>query len=151
MNLEEAISQLIDLGEKDPIELARTLGKRYDDKWLAAELLAHSETIVAEMARQLLGSRRRSLTLPAVLKASATKRDVMLAAIFIPGEGWKALGDCTAEDLASREQFYLRAASSMVAWASWCRACIEAMREQGVAELSKLKGELPELPEAEAA
>ncbi len=151
MTLEEAIVQLIELGEKDPLDIARKLEHRHGLEWLSEELVSHREEIAAEFARQVLGRRRRASALPAVIEGTTTKREVMLASIFIPGEGWKALGDCTAEDLAAREQFYLKAAGSMVRWASWCRDCIEQMRDQGVEKLGRLKGPLPQLPEAEAA
>lgn len=152
MTLEEAIAQQITLGRKDPLEIARKVIAQYDKVWLQAELVAHGEEILAEIARQTLGRDRRAATLPAVLAGERKpKRETMLAPIFIPGVGWKSLGDCTADDLAAREQFYLRAAGSMVRWASWCRDCIEQMRDQNVAVLGKLKGPLPELPEADAA
>lgn len=151
LTLEEAIAQLIELGENDPLDIARKLEHRYGEEWLTAELAAHREEIVSEIVRQALGRRRRSATLPAVIESSGTKREIMLSPIFIPGEGWKSLGDCTAEDLVAREQFYLKAAGAMVRWASWCRECVEAMREQGVTKLGKLTGPLPQLPEADAA
>lgn len=151
-SLEEAISRGINLGHSDPLEIARGVISKHGEEWLAAELKAHSEEIVSEIARQWLGRQRRSATLPSVLQKSTdlkVKGEVMLAKIFIPGEGWKSLGECTAADLSAREKFYLRAASSMVRWASWCRDCIDAMQAQGVDQLGKLSGQLPELPEAE--
>lgn len=152
MTLEEAIAQQINLGVKDPLEIARQLESLHGCEWLDGELATHRSEIVAEIARQTLGRERRAATLPAVMSGERKpKRETMLAPIFIPGEGWKSLGDCTADDLAAREQFYLRAAGSMVRWASWCRDCIEAMRSQGVERLGKLKGPLPELPEQVAA
>lgn len=151
MSLEEAIAQQITLGVKDPLEIARNLEALYGAEWVAEELASHREEILAEIARQALGRERRAAILPAVVRERKTKRQTMLAPIFIPGVGWKSLGDCTADDLAAREQFYLRAAGAMVRMASWCRDCIEAMRAQGVEKLGKLRGPLPELPEAEAA
>ena len=150
ISLDAAISQLIELGEKDPIEIARKLEKRHGIDWLTRELSAHAEEIVSEIARQHLGRRRRAASLPSVIESSGTTRETMLSPIFIPGVGWKSLGDCTTDDLAAREQFYLKAAGAMVRWASWCRECIEEMRVQGVSKLSQLKGQLPELPAAEA-
>lgn len=148
MTLEAAIAQLIELGENDPLDIARKLEHRHGLDWLTGELASHREEIVAEIARQVLGRRRRSAALPAVIEQTGTKREIMLAPIFIPGEGWKSLGDCTAADLVAREQFYLKAAGAMVRWASWCRECVEAMRAQGVTKLGKLTGPLPQLPEA---
>jgi hypothetical protein len=152
MSLDEAIAQQIGLGVKDPLEIARKLEALHGADWMTAELAAHREAIVSEIARQWLGRERRAATLPAVLSGERkTKRETMLAPLFIPGEGWKSLGECTESDFEAREQFYVRAAGSMLRWASWCRACIDAMRNQHVETFGRLKGPLPELPEAEAA
>jgi hypothetical protein len=80
-----------------------------------------------------------------------TKRETMLSPIFIPGSGWKSLGECTIDDLAAREQFYVKAAGAMLRWAGWCRDVITLMDDQGVDQVRRLKGQLPELPAAEAA
>ena len=93
MSLEEAIAQQIALGRKDPLEIARKIMAQFDEHWLKAELAAHGEEILAEIARQTLGRDRRSATLPAVLAGERKpKRETMLAPIFIPGVGWKSPG-----------------------------------------------------------
>lgn len=150
MTLEEAIEQIVKLGEKDPLEIARKVIRRYDEKWLAAELVGHGEEIVAEIARQRLGHNRRSsvAALPAVLTGKKPKREIMLASIFIPGVGHKALGDCTAADHAAREQFYLNISDSALRWAAYHGEWKAAILAQGVERTSQVKGPLPELQEA---
>lgn len=58
VDLHAAITNAIDLGERDPITIARTIGRRYGQTWLTRELAARSEEIVTDLARQKLGARQ---------------------------------------------------------------------------------------------
>lgn len=148
MTLEEAIAQLVDLGESDPVELARKLEARYDSKWIDAQLAEHRLELVAEIARQFMGSRRRSATKALAVATEAPKREVLLGTVFIPGQGHKKIGELTAEDCDARERFYVAAAGTFLRYAGWFASCAVAIRKQGVARLADVRGALPALEEA---
>ncbi|MEA2387029.1 MAG: hypothetical protein QOJ22_1203, partial [Thermoleophilaceae bacterium] len=54
-SLEAAIRQLIELGFKDPLTIARRLESTHEPGWLAAQLAMLSEDLIAEIARKQLG------------------------------------------------------------------------------------------------
>jgi len=58
-SLDDAIRQLIELGVDDPSEIARRLERTLDPRWLASQLVTHSEELITEIAREQLGRRRR--------------------------------------------------------------------------------------------
>jgi len=59
-SLEDAIAQQINLGIKDPLEIARNIEKLYGTAWMGEQLVAYAEDLVAGMARMRLGATRRS-------------------------------------------------------------------------------------------
>ena len=150
MTLREAIEQLVDLGEKDPREIAAKLRHRHGDDWLAAELFAAADDLVAEVARHVLGANRRS-SLSLARVAELPKREVMLQAAFLPGVGWVKFGDFAAEDFDRLASTYRKGASALARYAEWCESAAARMREQGASRFRELKGGLPELGAGEAA
>lgn len=149
MTLREAIEQQINLGVKDPREIAAAISRRYDSKWLAAELMSVSDDLVADIARSVLSSSRRaSLSLAKV--SALPRRDLMLQAAWLPGLGWVEFGRFTAEHFDRLAAQYRKGAAALGRYAEWCEGNAAAMREQGVGEFRQLKGALPALPAAEA-
>ena len=147
MNLEEAIAQLIGLGEKDPLVIARKIEERQGHAWLVEQLSAYAEDLVAELARQRLGSRRRTAEVAIRPGDPITSAEMKIATTFIPGVGWKKYADLTADDLDVRASMYDRLATAMGVRSAWCREVAGLMRAEGVRTLGKLKADLPVLPE----
>lgn len=145
MNLEEAIQQLINVGEKDPLEIARKIGKKYDSKWLAAELTAHAEDIISGIARQRLGAMRRSAELALQPGNDNSQNQLRVAKAWIPGVGWKSASDLTADDLRARAEWYDGLVRASARRAEWCREVAGLMEAEGVETLGKLKAQLPAL------
>lgn len=148
MTLQEAIEQAINLGEKDPRAIAATLRKRYDDKWLASELMQIADDVISGEARKILsGERRSSQSLGKI--GSLPKRDLMLQAAWLPGLGWIEFGKFTTANFETLALQYRKGAAALSRYAEWCEASAALMREQEVAEFRQVKGQLPALPPPE--
>lgn len=149
MNLDEAIAQLIELGEKDPLEIARKIETRHGTEWLTLELAAHSEQLVAGIARQRLGSIRRSAEVALRPGDEISQGDMKIAKVWVPNHGWKVAADLTADDLDLKASWYDRLSSAATIRAEWCRNVATMIRDEGVPKLGRLKQPLPTLPAGE--
>lgn len=149
MTLEEAIAQAVNLGEKDPLEIARKIIAKNGPDWLAAELGALAEDIIAERARHALGNVRRGAEIALRPGDHRSQQEVKVSSFWVPGVGWKKGGDVTPDDLRVRAAFYERLSFAAVRRAAWCRDVAELMEAQGAKRLRDFKGELPQLPEDE--
>lgn len=147
MTLEEAIHNLIGTGEKDPLTIARKISERYDVKWLAQELVEHSEDIVAQFAREALGKQRRSAEVALRTGDQVATSELKLRSYWVPEIGYKPAHELTAKDLRARALWYDGLATSAARRADWCRQVAEMMDAEGVETLATLKASLPPLPE----
>lgn len=151
MTLEAAIGQLIDLGEKDPLLIARKIEQQQGREWLAGQLAAYAEQLVAEIARQRLGALRRSAQVALRPGDSVAQGELRIRSFWIPGEGWKRAADVTPDDLFARADWNERFAGAVLAQARWCRDVGQLLLDAGAATLGKFRGELPALPDAQGA
>jgi hypothetical protein len=153
VSLEAAIRQLIEVGFKDPLAIARRLGRTHDPDWLATQLVMLSEDLIAEIARKQLGARRRGFELALRPGQPLAHANMKLAGFWIPAEdgtpAWKAAAEVTAEDLDRRAAWYESFAIGVLRRAQWCRQVAALMRDEGVSVLADLRAELPLLPEPE--
>jgi hypothetical protein len=153
LSLEAAIRQLIELGFKDPLAIARRLESMHGPDWLAAQLAMLSEDLIAEIARKELGRRRRGYELALKPGQPLAYANMKLAGFWIPAEDgtptWKAAAEVTAEDLDRRAAWYESFAIGVLRRAQWCRRVAALMRHEGAAVLAELRAELPPLPEPE--
>ena len=147
MNLEEAIAQLIGLGEKDPLVIARKLETQYGHDWVVEQISAYAEDLVAELARQRLGALRRTAEVAIRPGDPITSSEMKLKSIWISGVGYKRVADVTPEDLDARAAMYDRLMRGMGMRAEWCRETAALMRAEGARTLGKLKTALPVLPD----
>lgn len=146
-SLEEAIAQLIGLGESDPLDIARKLEHRHGAEWLNAELAAHREEIVAEIVRRKLGQRRRTAIGSLSRVNTASRRDLMLSPVFLLGHGWVKLGDSTAEEFDRAAATYRKGAAALTRYADWFEANAALIRSQGVTKFKQVRGAIPVLAE----
>lgn len=152
LDLRDAISQMINLGETDPITITRKLAELRGGNWIAEQLAAHWEEIIAEIARQALGSQRRAAVESIgnlARKARGThvaKRDVMLATVWVPGKMYVKIGDASPEDLRAAAEYRRRLAEGLVRHAEWCDDLAARMEAAGAKRGRDYKGRLPELP-----
>ena len=144
---------MIDLGFKDPLEIARRLETTQDPDWLATQLVMLSEDLIAEIARKQLGQRRRGFELALKPGQPIAHANMRLAGFWIPAEdgtpAWKAASEVTAEDLDRRATWYESFAIGVLRRAQWCRQVAALMRHERVSVLAQLRAELPPLPEPE--
>lgn len=146
MTLEEQINQLVNLGWKDPLEIAKKIVKDRDKRWLASELMALAEDIIAERSRHALGNVRRGAEIALRPGESRSQQEIKISSFWVPGFGHKPGGDLTPDDLRLRASFYDRLSFAAVRRASWCRDVAAMMDSQGAKRLRDFKGELPPLP-----
>lgn len=153
LSLEAAVRQLIELGFKDPLAIARRLESMHAPEWLTAQLVMLSEDLIAEIARKQLGQRRRGFELALKPGQPIADANMKLAGFWIPAEdgtpAWKAAGEVTPEDLDRRAEWYESFAIGVLRRAQWCRQVASLMRQEGVPVLADLRGELPPLPAPE--
>lgn len=154
MSLEEAIQQLITLGEKDPAEIARKIEERHGRDWLADELLARSTEFVGGMARQRLGAERRHAVVR-IPKTDVPAGELKLKSVWIPDllapgvGGHKAMADCTAEDFDRRATWLTGLSEAVARQSQWFRDLADRMRDQGAKTFRGYRGQLPTLPDPE--
>lgn len=149
-SLDAAIKQFVRLGVEDPVEIASKVRGLHGDDWLAAELLAHGDDLVAEMARREIGNIRRRAELALRPGDEFASAEMKIAKTWVPGVGWKKVGDVTAADLSAKASWYERFAKANLIRAVWCREVIGLMEGEGVKTLGRLKAALPPLPDDEA-
>jgi hypothetical protein len=149
MNLEEAISQMIELGEKNPLKGAQRLEKEQGHEWIVQQLDSYAEDLIAELFRQRLGSRRRSAEIAIRPGDPMTSAIMKTQNFWVPGYGYKTAKDVTIEDLELRVQMYWRYIAGMKARADWCLEVVVLMKAEGAETLGKLKADLPVLPTRE--
>lgn len=99
--LADAIEQQINLGLKDPIEIAEAVERLHGEEWVRARVADMAMDVLAQLARGRLGSRRRArepVSAAAANGSSPAARDFLLESKFVPDVGWKRIADLTAHD-----------------------------------------------------
>lgn len=151
MTLQEAIDQLVNLGYEDPLTIAKQIETKHDQDWLAAELLAHGEDIIADMARRTIGSQRRSAAIALRPGDIVKSAEFKLRSVWVPGKGWTKASEITSDDSDKIARWYRNLAGTLLRYADWWEQIGAEMREAGVKQLGQLKAALPPLPELEEA
>lgn len=149
MSLEEAIQKLINLGEKDPLNIARAICERNDKDWLLSELEALAEDVVADIARRRLSGQRRSAEIALRPGDEIASAELKLRSFWIPGKGWTRAAELAANDLRVRATWEERLAGSIMRRVEWMREVAGLMDSEGVKKLGQLKATLPALPDDE--
>lgn len=149
MHLENAVEQLVILGERDPLTIARKIIERYGEDWTREELWMMAEEILAQIARNRLGSVRRTAEFNLQPGDYVSQDRMRLSKMWIPEHGYKVASDCTSLDLRARADFYRNAILSMTRREQWCREVADMIDAEGVTTLGQLKAELPPLPDEE--
>lgn len=147
MTLDEAIAQMVNLGESDPLTIARKIVEKNDKQWLAKELVAHSDDFISEMARRQLGAVRRSAELALRPGDQLSSAEMKIAKRWIPGVGWTRVADLTIDDLEKLAAWYAKLANASLKRTHWCREVVVLMKAEGVETLGKLQAALPPLPD----
>lgn len=147
MTLEEAIQQRINLGEKDPLTIARGLCEQSEPDWLLTELQSIAEDVIAGIARQRLSGQRRSAELALRPGDEVASSELKLRSFWIPGRGWIRAADLAPDDLRARARWEERLAVSIGRRVDWLRDVADMMEAAGVKKLGALKQTLPALPD----
>lgn len=152
VDLMEVIDRYVNLGEADPLEIAKKVEREMGEDALSKELLALSQDIIAEFARKKLGSVRRTAEIALRPGDPQTAANLGIAKAWVPTIGdnpphWKRASELTAGDLRARGRWYERFAISAAQRAIWCMEVADMIDEEGVLTLGELKAPLPSLPE----
>lgn len=152
MTLDEAIAQLVSVGIRDPLTIARKLEEQYGDEWVTAELVARAEDILTEYARRYVSAERRSNVVALRTRDIRAQSEIMTKYLWYPGEHgyteWKRIADFTAEDWDRRAAFMEQQAVGVLKGAMWCRQNAKLVRDAGVETTGQLTVDLPPLPDA---
>lgn len=147
VTLDEAIHQQIELGQKDPLTIARNIAKLMGEDWLREEVAARAEDFVTTLARHALGSQRRSSEIALRAGDQIATSELKLRSYWVPGEGYKPAHELTADDLRARASWYDGLAIAASRRAEWCRDVAGLMDAEGAKTLGRLKASLPPLPD----
>lgn len=147
MHLDDALEQLVIIGERDPIDIARKIIDRNGEDWVSRELLALAEDIIAQFARQKLGSVRRSAEIALHPGDYVSEGRMKEAKFWVPGSGWKQVADLTAEDLRTKATWYATFRRAAARREIWCLETADLIDAQGVVTVGQLEVPLPALPE----
>lgn len=148
-DLAAAIRQQISLGHRDPLAIYRKIEDLYGTEWLTNQLFAYREDIVSEIARHELGNQRRTTFAAVARRKNVRKHEKLLATVFVPGAGAKALGDCTVDDLHAVVGMYDRIEQASRRYRLFYEDVLARMAAQGAATVRELKGALPDVPAAD--
>lgn len=148
-DLERAIEQLVNLGEKDPLSIARKLINRYGETWARLEVAARAEEVISDLARKKLGANRRSAEIALRPGDEISQGNMRIAKAWIPGVGWKVAAELTISDCIRKSNFYSVLEYAARRRADWYREVAALMEAEGAETLGKLKADLPALPEGE--
>ena len=148
LDLEEAIEQLITLGEKDPLTIARKLIERHGSEWAEHEVALRAEDYIQIMARMRLGTRRRSAEVALRPGDERSQIEFRVSSIWIPMEGWLPASAVTAPMLREKAAFYGKIAEASIRRKYWYLEVADLMDAQGVPTLAEYSGDLPPLPSA---
>ena len=149
MTLEEAINQMIELGEKDPLTITDKLAQRHGEEWLREQASLYAHDLAADMARHMLGSRRRGSEVALRTGDQVSSAELKLRSYWVPEVGYKPAHQLTADDLLARAAFYDKLESAARQRAAWCREVVDLMVAEGAKTLGKLRAALPPLPDEE--
>lgn len=149
IDLEAQIEILVNLGERDPLNIMRKLIERYGHQWAEAEVALRAEDFITDLARRRLGSTRRRAELELVSGNELSAAHLRLAKFWIPNQGWKQAVELTASDLRARADWYHVFALAARRREAWCREVADLMDYEGVATLGDLQTPLPVLPSNE--
>jgi len=149
MHLDDAIEQLVVLGERDPLDIARKIIDRNGEDWVSKELLSLAEDIIAIFARTKLGARRRSAEVALYPGDYVSEGRMKLAKFWVPGIGWKQVAELNADDLRAKAEWYANFRRAAARREIWCLRTADLLDEQGVTTIGQLEVDLPALPDIE--
>lgn len=148
-DLDTAIEQLVQSGERDPLDIARKLINQHGQTWARLEVAARAEDLIADLARRKLGSVKKQGTavVQTLRPGSEISADrLRIAKVWIPGEGWKRAAELTVSDCLKRASFYRLLSDTAQRRAGWYQEVASLMEAEGAKTLGQLKAELPALP-----
>lgn len=148
LDLEEAIEQLINLGEKDPLVIARKLIERNGEEWAQHEVALRAEDYIQIIARMRLGATRRSAEVALRPGDERSQIEFRVSSIWIPMEGWLPASAVTAPMLREKAAFYGKLADAAIRRRYWYLEVADLMDAQGAGTLAEYNGDLPPLPAA---
>lgn len=139
VTLERAIAQQINLGLKDPHQIADLLVDQ-----LGAELILlvepHIADFISELARRQLNSERRR-SVAKINKDSIGDPTLMLRSMWVPSKAtliYKRIADMTAKDFDARAAYLENMGNAILRHAEWCRDVASAMRAANADVAAKL-------------
>ena len=148
-DLNAAIKEILDSGVVDPGDVLAELHKRYDASWLRTQMAAIVDVELRERIRRIMSSERT-----AVIRASQEGHEshgespelaILNRAKFVPGVGWKEIGDLTAVDCLAIAEQYARLAEGAgqraAAFTEFARL-IQSQRVKTLRQVRKLPLEL---------
>lgn len=149
VDLEEAIEQLINLGEKDPLTIARKLIERNGQEWVEHEVVARAEDYIQIIARMRLGTRRRSAEVALRPGDERSQIEFRVSSVWVPVDGWMPASEVTSAMLREKASFYGKLADAAIRRKYWYLEVADLMDAQGAVTLAEYQGDLPPLPGVE--
>jgi len=145
MHLDDAIEQLVVIGYRDPLDIARKIIDLHGEEWVNKELEGLAEDIISNLARQKLGNIRRSAEIALSPGDYVAEGRMKVAKFWVPGYGYKQVAELTAEDLVAKADWYAVFRRAAHRREIWCRETAALIRAEGVVTVGQLEAPLPAL------
>lgn len=146
--LREAVMEVVNDGERDPVKVVARLSEFYGQKWLLRQIVQIIAIMVAEAqgtGSHLLEPRVRTESgLPRVQKASG---DFYHSARWVNAEiGWRRVTDLTESDCREIAAQYDLLATVASRHSAWFVEVADRIRDEGALTLGEIRDLLPIAP-----
>jgi hypothetical protein len=145
MHLDDAVEQLVVIGYRDPLDIARKIIDLHGEDWVNKELGALAEDIISDYARKKLGAYRRSAELALSPGDYVAENRMKIAKFWVPGYGYKQVAELTIEDLRAKAEWYGVFRRAAHRREIWCLQTAELLEAEGVVTVGQLQTPLPAL------
>lgn len=145
MHLDDAIEQLVVIGYRDPLDIARKIIDLHGDDWVNKELGTLAEDIISGLARQKLGNIRRSAEVALSPGDYIAENRMKIAKFWVPGFGYKQVAELTAADLRAKADWYSVFRRAAHRREIWCLETASLIEAEGVTTIGELEAPLPAL------
>jgi hypothetical protein len=145
MHLDDAIEQLVILGYRDPLDIARKIIDLHGEDWVNKELGTLAEDIISNLARHKLGNIRRSAEVALSPGDYIAENRMKIAKFWVPGFGYKQVAELTAGDLRAKADWYSAFRRAAHRREIWCLETASLIEAEGVVTIGELQAPLPAL------
>jgi hypothetical protein len=150
VNLEDAIRNLVNTGFGEPTKIVEQIHRRFDEAWLAEQLLAYADDFIRDVAVREIGLRRRQETRKIRSGDPNSGAKVKVTYTWIPDVGYRPVGELTLDEVLARRDYYDRLIGDLAVWRRWWSEVADLMQYEAATLVKDLDAQLPPWPESKS-